>query len=474
MSKFKTYFVGVTICIVLLAITILGMRGSLQRYPLKISFAYFCEDPLYNKLGVNPIFYIIKTAKIAKNEFPDILNEISEQEALSYAEKELDFCPKDTLFPLTRPIIPTGEMKGKKNVVLILMEGMSRVNLEKAYNGQYLTPFLRGLRDSSVYYSNCFSASVHTNHGIIGSTSGYEPFFGNTMMTNDPPLFTGLPYYLQRAGYNTSCFITSNPQFDNMNSFWHSNHIQRIYSMYDYPQSKAVNNFGVQDDYLFEYGLKEMDKLTQTGVPQYALFLTVSHHGPYIVPQQYHDRGQDDEERIIAFADDALRNFMTQALQTEWGKNTLFILVADHGFTEHSKYEMSLEHHVIPLYFCADGLQSRCIDKVASQIDIYPTVLSMLGLPFDNNCLGIDLTQQERRYAFFVSHEHLGCSDGMHFFCHSIQTGRELLYDMSNGVNVMDSFPDKAADMRCYARNMTLLNLIGLAKGWSHPPLYRK
>ncbi|MBQ0075728.1 MAG: sulfatase-like hydrolase/transferase [Bacteroidales bacterium] len=468
-NKFKKYSIVAAIGVLLWGLVICGMRSSFQRYPLSVSFAYFCENPFYNKLGVNPVFYIIKTATVAKNEMPAILNEVSEQEALSYAEKELNFCIADTLSPLTRSVVPTGEMKSKKHVVLILMEGMSRVNLDRVYEGQYVTPFLRNLRDSSIYYSNCFSASVHTNHGIIGSTCGYEPFFGTTMMTTEPPIFTGLPYYLQQEGYHTSCFITSNPQFDNMNSFWCSNHIQRIYSIYDYPQSKAVNNFGVQDDYLFEYGLQAMNELTQTGIPQYALFLTVSHHGPYIVPEQYKNRGADDEERILSFADDALRNFMTQALQTEWGKNTLFILVADHGFTEHSKYEMSLEHHVIPLYFCGVGLSPRRINKVASQIDIYPTVLSMLGIPFDNNSLGIDLTQENRRYAFFVSHEHLGCSDGQHFFCHSIQTGRELLYDISNGENVLDSLPDKAADMRSYARNMTLLNLTGLSKGWAQP-----
>ena len=44
-------------------------------------------------------------------------------------------------------------------------------------------------------------------------------------------IYTGLPYYLHQNGYANLCFITGNPQYDNMNSFWRDNHIDRIYSL---------------------------------------------------------------------------------------------------------------------------------------------------------------------------------------------------------------------------------------------------
>ena len=67
--------------------------------------------------------------------------------------------------------------------------------------------------------------------------------------------------------------------------------------------------------------------------PFFASFLTVSNHGPYIVPEAYVSRADKPEEQIIAYADDALRQFVETAKQTDWGKNTLFVLVADHGAT---------------------------------------------------------------------------------------------------------------------------------------------
>lgn len=468
-NNWKLYVVGAAVCVLVWGAAFCGMRGSFQRYPLRVSFAYFSTNPFYNKLGVNPVFNIIKSAEYGRVNIPKELAQIDEQAALTYVQQVLDITPADTLYPLTRSVTPCQQVAGQPNVVLIFMESMTSANLERQSCGQYLTPYLRALRDSSIYFSHCYSTGIHTNNGIVGVHYGFVPNFAKPIMDVNANLYTGLPYYLQKAGYQTMCFVTGNPQYDNMNSFWRDNSISAIYSQYDYPKEQVVNNFGVSDAYMFEYGLNQLSAFSQTGQSFFASFLTVSNHGPFVVPEAYRSRGEEDAERIIAFADDALRQFVTAAQQTAWGKNTVFVLVADHGTSLQSPYDMVLSYNTIPLYIFGAGLSPQQVTKTSSQIDIWPTVLSLLGIAYDNNCLGMDILHADRDYAFFVSNEHLGVADTAYFYCYSIHSQQERLYRIGSGENILLTMPDKAAEMRTYGMNMLRVNLMAIDNKWTEP-----
>ena len=444
------YVIGSVVCILLYGAVFAGMRGSLQRYPLKVSFAYFCDKPLYNKLGVNPIFNIIKTAENGdKNAIPDFLMSVNLQEAEEYVKEESGYGESGGCIKFERRI-------NKANVVLVLMESMTSENLEREYAGQYLTPYLRGLRDSSIYCSNAFSAGIHTNNGIVASQYGYLPNFARSMMDVDARHYRGLPYYLQEAGYNNIAFVTGNPQYDNMNSFWRENGITTIYSLYDYDSEAVVNNFGVPDDYMFRWGIEKLNEETE---PFFATFLTVSNHTPYVVPEAFMGRGKNDEERIIAYADDAVRHFMESAKKTGWGKNTVFILSADHGAPLQSDYEMNPALNSIPIFFAGAEIEPQLVESPVSQTDIFPTVLSMLGIEYENDGIGIDLLRGQRKYATFVSNEHLGVSDGEWLWCYGVNSKQERLYKIGNEADVRGNYPEKAKEMKKYGTYMQRVDL---------------
>lgn len=463
------YILSALITVLLWGVVFCGIRGSFQRYPLQVSFAYFCNNPFYNRLGVNPVFNIIKSAEHGLEKMPPELEAIDEQKAITYVQDELHIHPIDSLLPLVRRGTTAPRVQGRPNVVLIFMESMTVDNLELQSNGQWLTPYLRSLRDKSIYWANCFSTGVHTNNGIVGVHYGFVPNFAKPAMGVNAEIYTGLPYYLRKNGYQTLCFVTGNPQYDNMNSFWRDNHIHDLYSLYDYEADSAVNNFGVSDGYMFRYGIRKLGEYAESGKPFFASFLTVSNHSPFVVPEAYRCRGENDEQRIIAYADDAIRRFMEAAQQTEWGKNTVFVLVADHGSSRPSPYDMTLSYNHIPVFIYSGLLQPERIERVTSQIDIWESVLSLLGLEYDNNCTGIDVFSARRRYAYFVSNEHLGVSDGTWFWCYGIHSKQEKLYRIGSGENILDEFPEKAADMRAYGMNMMRVNLLIIDKQWTKP-----
>jgi len=466
----KVYLLGALSCVLLWGVVFCGMRGSFQRYPLKVSFAYFSDSPFYNRLGINPIFNIIKSAEYGKHPIPKEIAAVDADEAMAYVQRELAFTPTDSLNPIARPGNCAQQLPGQPNVILIFMESMTRDNLDRrSADGQYLTPYLNSLRSKSIYCSNAYSTGIHTNNGIVGVHYGFVPNFAKTCMDVNAPSYTGLPYYMEKAGYANIAFVTGNPQYDNMNSFWRDNHITEIYSLYDYPGDQIVNNFGVSDGYMFEFGLNKLNEKAAEGKPFFASFLTVSNHAPFVIPEAYRSRGTTDEERIIAYADDAVRLFVEAAQQTEWGKDALFVLVADHGAPYQSPYEMSLSYNAIPIYFLSSGLAPQEISTPVSQIDIWETVLSLLGIAHENNSLGIDILHAGRRYAFFVSNEHLGVADGEYFYCYSINSHRECLYRIGSGENIAAAEPERTADMRRFGFHMERINLLSIAQRWTEP-----
>ena len=93
----------------------------------------------------------------------------------------------------------------------------------------------------------------------------------------------------------------------------------------------------------------------------------------------------------------------------------------------------------------------------------------MLGIAHENNSLGIDILNAQRRYAFFVSNEHLGVSDGEYLYCYSINSQRECLYRIGSGENIAQQEPERTADMRQYGFAMQRVNLLAIDKKWTEP-----
>ncbi len=54
-SAYLRFITGVA-CI---GLCLFGIRGRMGYNPIKVSQAYYCEDPFLNQLGVNPVFNLL-------------------------------------------------------------------------------------------------------------------------------------------------------------------------------------------------------------------------------------------------------------------------------------------------------------------------------------------------------------------------------------------------------------------------------
>jgi len=458
----KQYAIYVPLTFILIALCIFGIRGRFGYNPIKTSQAYFCDNSFLNQLGINPSFYFMRDVMESSKKHYNVDDLISEEEAIPIVRKALGI---DSLkmntgeSPIVRDVIAEGKPKNM-NVVVILMESMSADLLNVKENGKSITPFLNQLITESYYFENFYSAGTHTNHGIMATLYGLPALFDRNMMKNvDIPLCKGLPNILQQQGYRTMFFMTHEAQYDNMNAFLLENGIDEIYSQEDYPKDKRKNSFGVADDFLFEYGLNKINEKAKEPQPFFATMLTISNHPPYIVPDEFESVSNKVQYQIVAFADDAIRQFMEGARKEEWYKNTIFVLLGDHGKIVGSQtYEMPLSYNHVPfiLYSPTFDDAPQQFPQLGGQVDVSPTLMGLLNHTYQNNTFGVDLFKTNRPNMFFSSDDALGCINHEFFYTYNFKAKIDGLYKYNDNSpeNLVNQYRLEADSMRMYSAAM--------------------
>lgn len=458
--KGKEYFIYIPTCIILAILCMLGIRGRFGYNPIKTSQAYFCNNSFLNQLGINPSFYFLRDVIESSKTHHSIDNVISEKDAISYTQKFFGLNPaEEQKSPIARYIkaeTPTKDM----NVVVILMESMSADLLKVTENGKEITPFLNQLIKKSYYFDHFYSAGTHTNHGILATLYGLPALFDKNMMKNVTiPLCQGLPNTLQEQNYKTMFFMPHESQYDNMNAFLLENGFEEIYSQENYPPKMRKNSFGVADDFLLSYSLNKINEKAPTSSPFFATILTVSNHPPYIVPEKFEKVSTKPEFQIVAFADDAIRQFFADAEKQSWFKNTIFVLLGDHGkIVGTQTYEMPLSLNHIPLIIYSPAFTDMptTVSNPGGQVDVFPTIMGLLDRSYMNNTFGVDMFKTKRPYMFFSSDNALGCIDEKYFYTYNFKSKIDGLYEYSENSsdNLLSQFKQKADSMNLYSAAM--------------------
>ena len=269
---------------VCVGLCVFGIRGRTGYNPIKVSQAYYCEDPFLNQLGVNPVFNLMTSTVDDNRKENRTLHLMPEKDALSKVQEYLKRQGIAGLSPIARKIEREGA-PDRKNVVLIFMESMSANLMGTFGSDKRLTPYLDSLYQQSLGFSRFYSSGIHTNHGIYSTLYSFPAIMKrNAMKGSVIPVYSGLPTVLQENGYCNLFFMTHESQYDNMNAFLRTNGFDEIYAQEDYPSEKVVNSFGVQDDFMYQYALPVLNEKAETGNPFFCVLLSISNHPPYVIP----------------------------------------------------------------------------------------------------------------------------------------------------------------------------------------------
>ena len=434
----------------------IGMRGRLnEKSPIMVGTAYFCNNAMLNQLGLNPNFTLARSWLDSLDPDNQTVRFMPDEEAIENMQQYLGIEKPDEEYPLARAVEGSPNPKDY-NVIVVIMESMSYNKTAHGGNSRNLTPFLDSLMDRSLSFNNCYTSGTHTYCGIYTTFTSYPVVFRNHALKRIPVLqYDGFAAVLQNLGYQTAYFTTHDKEFDNVAGFLSQNEVERVVSQADYPVSEVKTTLGVPDDYMFRYSMDIYDYMAAQGKPFFAAMMTASDHGPYYIPDYFEPRSTELKYQITEYADWSLQRFMELASTKPWYDNTLFVFVADHGAALDTDYSIPLSYFHSPLVFYIPGMEAVASEALASQMDIFPTVMGILGKPYVNNTFGIDLLNDSRPYVYFMGDNKYGVLDGEWLFINKPGAGKKGLYKYRDKdiTNWLEVYPELGEAMQKYGES---------------------
>lgn len=299
----------------------------------------------------------------------------------------------------------------KLNVFLVVMESMSRKFMTFGGNTQKLTPYLDDLYEQGLSFSQVYATGTRTVRGLEAVDLAVPPTPGQSILRR--PGFENLyslGAILSDAGYMGRFVYGGYALFDNMGAFFEKNHMQ-VVDRTDLSTDEIhfENAWGVCDEDMFHIAVREADKIYESKKPFVQLIMTTSNHRPYTYPQNIDIPSGSSREGAVKYADYAVGQLIKEAQSKPWFKDTIFVFVADHNASVAGRTELPLRDFPIPfIIYGPSVVKKQRIDRLASQIDVAPTILDVLGLSYKNHFFGRSLLQNGEARAFVATYQSLG------------------------------------------------------------------
>ena len=390
------------------------IRGGVTTSTANVGMVYFSNNQFLNHSAINPCFSLL--ASLSKQQdfaaqfdfFPEEERKEIFEELLNRFPQEFD---KENQKKCTNDSGLIQLHEEKPNILIILTESFSANALDPT---QDIMPNYNRLRNEGIFFSNLYANSFRTDRGIVATLNGYlaQP---TTSIMKYPAKSQTLPSIakvLTTNGYVADMLYGGDINFTNMQSYFYSSGYSRITADRDFPITSRLSKWGANDDITFRHLYKEI-KNRDTQSPWLTTFLTLSSHEPFDVP--YH---RLDEVGLypnsVAFTDSCIGNFIDQLKKLPVWKNTLVILVSDHGYPypEDVKNEEPRRYQIPMLWLGGVIQKPAVITRYANQTDLAATLLHLLGLPhedftFSRNIFSPDYPE----YAFYTYSNGFGFID---------------------------------------------------------------
>jgi len=395
---------------VVLLILIIGARGATLRSgpPLRWGDAFQSEYLFANHLALNSTYTLLKAVQenLKEKKGAAWLNLLPRQEALN-SSREMLLTNQETLINpeknyVLRHYQPVASAaKPYRNVVVILMESFSAQYVGALGNDYDITPQFDSLAKQGLLFERFFSNGTHTHQGMFATFScfpnlpGFEYLMQQSRGRN---AFSGLAALLTAKGYSNVYVYNGDFSWDNQGGFFRNQGVTHFVGRHDFINPKFQDRtWGVSDEDMFSRAVQELDKL-QSGQPFFAMLQTLSNHTPYALPAKLPFKpittmGEISQHlTAMKYSDWALGEFFKAIENKPYYKNTLFVILGDHGFAVKPQISaMDLLRFHVPLLLIAPGLQQQYparINTVATQVDVVPTIMALLGKPFTHQCWG--------------------------------------------------------------------------------------
>ncbi|PTT98409.1 hypothetical protein DBR45_33295 [Pseudomonas sp. HMWF031] len=406
-ARFAVFMVCLLLCVV-------AARGTLrQGPPLRWGDVYTTESNFANQLGLNGTLQLVAAAQSRmSNERSNIWKATIDQPLAQQTVRDMLLTPSDKLVDadtaaVRRNYTPNADKTLPiKNVVVILMESFAGHSVGALGRPGNITPYFDKLSKEGLLFDRFFSNGTHTHQGMFATMACFPnlPGFEYLMQTPEGShKLSGLPQLLSARQYDDVYVYNGDFAWDNQSGFFSNQGMTNFIGRNDFVDPVFSDpTWGVSDQDMFNRGLEELKARDgKDKKPFYALLQTLSNHTPYALPtplpvDQVTDRGTLNEHlTAMRYSDWALGQFFEKARKEPYFKETLFVIVGDHGFgNEQQITEMDLGRFNVPMLMIAPGIQEKFGQRdhtVGTQIDIVPTIMGRVGGDVVHQCWGRDL-----------------------------------------------------------------------------------
>ena len=419
-----------------IALFVLGARGGdFKKSTRPITLIDAMDNvrtPQQADVVLSSAFTLLKT--LGQNNFNKSKNRFTNLEI----EKELNTIKE---YP------PSGRFEKKPNIVIFILESMGREYwgaLNETYdipNYKGYTPFLDSLARHSLIFPNGFATSRKSIHGmpsILAGIPSFETSYASSL------------YSRQKVG----SVVSVAKELDYQTSFFHGAAngsmgllgFSNILGFDNYYGRTEFNNdlefdgsWGIWDEPFLGYVKSILD---QQRKPFLSSVFTITSHEPYVIPKDYEgkfDKGFLPMHQCVGYTDYALRKFFEASKTSDWFENTIFIFTADHSNQTHFPfYEKTVNRFANPLMIFKSNSELKGVDmKLASHLDIFPTVADLIDYPKPFKCWGRSLVSNQNHEPFVINY----FSGGSYFMMN------ENLICVHNGNNAIGFYDVKDKNM---------------------------
>ncbi len=299
--------------------------------------------------------------------------------------------PSDAVERYFKPIKKyTDTVAIKPNIVLFITESFGREYLG-AFNKNInipnyvgYTPFLDSLAQHSLIYTNAFANGYKSIHGMSSVLAGIPSFKDAfTSSAYSKQKIQSVVSVLNEMGYDTSFFHGSTNGSMGFLGFGNILGFDHYYGKDEYNNDDDFDGFwGIWDEPFMQFMKTTLDTKQQ---PFFSTIFTVSSHEPYVIPEKYEGKfpkGNIPMHQCVGYTDYSFKQFFNAAKKEPWFDNTIFIITADHAnqiyYTD--TYGKVGNRNTVPIMiYKPDGSLQGENNDLAQQIDIYPTILKLVG-----------------------------------------------------------------------------------------------
>ena len=390
---------------VLVVLLFIGARSSFDHRPANPSTAAFSNDQLVNKLGLSSVYTVLNAVYNLKNEgnsnsqygVMDDVQMVSTIRQYSFIDPAAFVADKTSTWH--QQSVP--EKKQKFNLVIILQESLGAGFVGKL-GGIGVTPEIDKLAEQGMWFEKLYATGTRSARGIEAVVTGFPPSSSRSVLKLGlaQQNFATLASILKQSDYQTQFIYGGESHFDNMAGFFLANGFDRVTDQKDYQDPKFVATWGVSDEDLLDRVDDEMMK--DAASPKFILAFSSSNHSPFEIPEntiQPFDSEKYTVNNAVKYADYAVGKFFETARTRPYWDNTYFLIVADHDTRVFGASLVPVNKFHIPGLILGPDVKASVYKKVASQIDLAPTLLHYLGISSNHPMIGHDLLQLPEDFA---------------------------------------------------------------------------